>query len=130
VRSTQEVVESLRAALVGVGVILPSLSVDPVTGASDEPFALVDLGRCNARTAERLASVLRGERPPVGAHAVDARDGRIGEVMGHVGGRVQLRPVGGGREWDCSPQEVGLASAEEVMRERLRKANREGRLPC
>jgi hypothetical protein len=33
--------------------------VDPVTGASDEPFALVDLGRCNVRTAERLANVLK-----------------------------------------------------------------------
>lgn len=61
-RSTEEVVESLRQALVGAGVVLPSLCVDPVTGASDEPFALVDLGRCNVRVAERLASVVRGER--------------------------------------------------------------------
>lgn len=61
-RSTEEVVESLRGALVGVGVVLPSLGVDPVTGASEGPFALVDLGRCNMRTAERLASVLRGRR--------------------------------------------------------------------
>ncbi|MGY6020506.1 hypothetical protein [Streptomyces spinosirectus] len=129
-RPTEEVVETLRAALVGVGVVLPSLTVDPVTGASDEPFALVDLGRCNIRTAERLASVLRGERPPVGTHAVDARDGRVGEVMGHVGGRVQLRPVAGGREWDCPPESAGTASPEEVMRARVRKANSQGRLPC
>ena len=61
-RSTEEVVVSLREALVGVGVVLPSLCVDPVTGASDEPFALVDLGRCNVRTAERLASVLLAEK--------------------------------------------------------------------
>ncbi|MEU8992491.1 MULTISPECIES: hypothetical protein [unclassified Streptomyces] len=60
-RSTEEVVLSLREALRGVGVVLPSLSVDPVTGAGDEPFALVQLGRCNVRTAERLAAVLRGE---------------------------------------------------------------------
>ncbi|MFI6856887.1 hypothetical protein [Streptomyces sp. NPDC050416] len=39
-RSTEEIVESLRDALAGVGVVLPSLGVDPVTGASDEPFAL------------------------------------------------------------------------------------------
>ncbi|MFG2791576.1 hypothetical protein [Streptomyces sp. NPDC048419] len=129
-RPTEEVVETLRAALVGVGVVLPSLTVDPVTGASDEPFALVDLGRCNTRTAERLASVLRGERPPVGAHAVDVRDGRVGEVMGHVGGRVQLRPVAGGREWDCPPESAETASPEEVMRARVRKANSQGRLPC
>ena len=128
-RSTEEVVETLREALVGVGVVLPSLTVDPVTGASDEPFALVDHGRCNTRTAERLASVLRGERPAVGEHVTDVRDGRIGEVMGHVGGRVQLRPVGGGREWDCPPGSVGPAPPEEVLRARVREVNRQRRLP-
>ncbi|SNX62077.1 hypothetical protein SAMN06272735_3829 [Streptomyces sp. TLI_55] len=129
-RSTEEIVESLRAALTSAGIVLPSLTVDPVTAATGEPFALVDLGRCNIRTAERLASVLRGERPPVGTQVRDARDGRLGEVMGHVGGTVQLRPLGGGREWDCPPESVGPAPPEEVLRARVRKANREGRLPC
>ncbi|MGW5130586.1 hypothetical protein [Streptomyces sp. NPDC004135] len=58
-RSTEEIVESLRDALAGVGVVLPSLRVDPVTAASEEPFALVDLGRCNVGTAEQLTEVLR-----------------------------------------------------------------------
>ncbi|QIJ60589.1 hypothetical protein [Streptomyces sp. JB150] len=58
-RTTEDIVEALRAALKGVGVVLPSLRVDPVTGASDEPFALVDLGRCNVRTAEQLTDILR-----------------------------------------------------------------------
>ena len=58
-RSTEEVVEALRAALERVGVVLPSLGVDPVTGASDEPYALVELGRCNVRTAQHLTDVLR-----------------------------------------------------------------------
>jgi len=58
--STEEIVEGLREALKGVGVVLPSLRVDPVTGASDEPFALVTLGRCNVVTAARLTAVLRG----------------------------------------------------------------------
>ena len=129
-RSTEEVVEVLREALTGVGIILPSLCVDPVTAASEEPFALVDLGRCNTRTAERIASVLRGERPAVGTYVVDQRDGRIGEVMGHVGGRVQLRPVGGGREWDCPPDGLEPAQREEVLRARVRGVNQEGRLPC
>ncbi|MFE7275100.1 hypothetical protein [Streptomyces sp. NPDC057623] len=128
--STEEVVASLREALLGVGVILPSLCVDPVTGASDEPFPLVDLGRCNVRVAEKLASVVRGERPPVGSHAVDARDGRIGEVRGHVGGRVQLRPVGGGREWDCPLDVVGPAPRGAVLLAQVRSVNQEGRLPC
>ncbi|MGW7268545.1 hypothetical protein [Streptomyces sp. NPDC054842] len=59
VRPTEEIVAELRAALAGVGVVLPSLRVDPVTGASDEPFALVALGRCNVGTARRLAAALR-----------------------------------------------------------------------
>ncbi|MDL5202291.1 hypothetical protein [Streptomyces sp. ALI-76-A] len=128
-RQTEEVVEQLREALVGVGLVLPSLRVDPVTGAGDEPFALVELGRCNVRTAERLASVLRGERPAIGAHVVDVRDGRLGEVMGHVGGRVQLRPVAGGQEWDCPPEATGPAPQGEVLRARVRRVNGEGRLP-
>ncbi|MFF3909426.1 hypothetical protein ACFYZJ_26365 [Streptomyces sp. NPDC001848] len=58
-RSTEEVVEALRVALARVDVVLPSLGVDPVTGASDERFALVELGRCNLRTAQHLTDVLR-----------------------------------------------------------------------
>ncbi|MEV0223728.1 hypothetical protein [Streptomyces sp. NPDC050704] len=60
VRSTEEVVACLRAALDGAGLVLPSLGVDPVTAATGEPFALVALGRCNVRTAARLAAILRG----------------------------------------------------------------------
>jgi hypothetical protein len=67
--------------------------------------------------------------PDVGAYAVDVRDGRIGEVMGRMGGYVQLRPVGGGREWDCPPESVGLAPPGEVLRARVRKVNRDSRLP-
>ncbi|MDQ0600863.1 hypothetical protein QF037_005208 [Streptomyces canus] len=129
-RSTEEIVASLQEALVGAGVVLPSLCVDPVTAATGEPFALVELGRCNVRTAERLASVLRGEEPAVGTYVLDGRDGRIGEVVGHVGGVVRLRPVGGGREWDCPPGSVGSAPQEEVLRARVRGINRQGRLPC
>jgi len=128
VRSTEEVVESLREALTGAGVVLPSLRVDPVTAASEEPFALVALGRCNVRTAERLASVLRGETPVVGSYAVDVRDGRVGEVMGHVGGLVQLRPLAGGREWDCPRESVGPAPSAEVLRARVRRINRDSEI--
>lgn len=127
-RSTDEVVEVLRAALDGVGVVLPSLCVDPVTGASEEPFALVALGRCNVRTAERLASALRGEVPLTGECVVDVRDGRVGEVRGRVGGYVQVRPVGGGREWDCPPDALRVAPPGEVLRARVREANRQQRL--
>ncbi|MEU1401403.1 hypothetical protein ABZ471_03380 [Streptomyces sp. NPDC005728] len=62
-------------------------------------------------------------RTPV--YAVDLRDGRIGEVMGRVGGCVQLRPVGGGREWDCPPDGLEEAASDAVLRERVRRLNRD-----
>ncbi|MFI5686713.1 hypothetical protein [Streptomyces sp. NPDC051636] len=58
-RSAEEAVERLRAALYEVGIILPSLRIDPVTGAHGDPYALVDLGRCNLSVASRLAAALR-----------------------------------------------------------------------
>jgi hypothetical protein len=64
------------------------------------------------------------------SYAVDVRSGRLGEVMGREGGYVQLRPVGGGREWDCPPESVREAATGEVLRERVRQVNEEGRLPC
>ncbi len=67
--------------------------------------------------------------PDLGAYAVDVRDGRIGEVMGREGGYVQLRPVGGGREWDCPPESAAPAPPGEVLRARVRSLNRDARLP-
>nr|WP_239076050.1 hypothetical protein [Streptomyces sp. SID9913] len=56
-------------------------------------------------------------RPAVGAHVVDTVTGRIGVVMGHEGPYVQLRPYGGGREWDAEPEAVRQATAAERLRE-------------
>jgi hypothetical protein len=64
-----------------------------------------------------------------GEYVVDVRDGRVGQVMGREGGYVQLRPVGGGREWDCPPEAVGPAPPGEVLRAKVRRINWEGRLP-
>ncbi|MEV4333208.1 hypothetical protein AB0K02_22125 [Streptomyces sp. NPDC049597] len=59
-RAAEEVVAQLRDGLGVVSVTLPSLRVDPVSLASDMPYPLVDLGRCNLDTALRLAAVLQG----------------------------------------------------------------------
>ncbi|MER5684665.1 hypothetical protein [Streptomyces sp. NPDC002205] len=67
--------------------------------------------------------------PKPGTYAVDARDGRVGRVMGRVGPYVQLRPPGGGAEWDCPPESVQPASPGDVLRARVKEVNREGRLP-
>lgn len=67
--------------------------------------------------------------PESGALAVDARDGRVGRVMGHVGPYVQLRPPGGGAEWDCPPGCVRPAPPGLVPRARVTEIDREGQLP-
>ncbi|MCX4823971.1 hypothetical protein OG883_29670 [Streptomyces sp. NBC_01142] len=67
--------------------------------------------------------------PDTGTYAVDARDGRLGQVMGHVGMYIQLRPPGGGKEWDCPPGDVRPAPPGEVLRARVREINAARRLP-
>lgn len=58
-------------------------------------------------------------RPGIGALAKDTANGRIGVVMGEVGGRVQIRPVGGGIEWDAMPDNVVAPTAREELSARL-----------
>ncbi|MFD9423835.1 MULTISPECIES: hypothetical protein [unclassified Streptomyces] len=58
VRMAEDVVARLKDGLGGVGVRLPSLRIDPVSCAGNEPAPLVDLGRCNLDTALRLCQVL------------------------------------------------------------------------
>ncbi|MFF1420783.1 hypothetical protein [Streptomyces sp. NPDC058280] len=67
--------------------------------------------------------------PELGSYAVDSRDGRVGRVMGFEGTYVQLRPPGGGVEWDCPPECVRQATPGEVLRARVKELNRERRLP-
>ena len=50
---------------------------------------------------------------PVGSYVVDTRTGRSGVVMGHEGPYVQLRPYGGGREWDAVPDALREATPAE-----------------
>ncbi|WP_326787935.1 hypothetical protein [Streptomyces sp. NBC_00151] len=56
---------------------------------------------------------MKAVQPPTGSCAVDTRTGRIGVVMGYEGPYVQLRPLGGGREWDCVPEAVRQATSAE-----------------
>ncbi|MGW2864064.1 hypothetical protein [Streptomyces sp. NPDC001205] len=71
VRAAEDAVEQLREVLARVGVVLPSLRIDPLTCAGHVLYPLVDLGRCNLDMALRLVSVLAGTysaegAPPVG----------------------------------------------------------------
>lgn len=56
------------------------------------------------------------KKPPIGSYAVDTCTGRVGRVMGHEGPYVQLRPVGGGKQWDCVPESLRAATTIERLR--------------
>ncbi|WP_394434298.1 hypothetical protein [Streptomyces sp. SGAir0957] len=66
-------------------------------------------------------------KPAIGTYAVDMSTGRVGRVMGHEGPYVQLRPFGGGREWDCAPDIVREATTTERLRAATAYANRRSR---
>ena len=61
--------------------------------------------------------------PEEGTLALDAKTGRIGQVMGHVGPYVQLRPPQGGTEWDARPEDVRPAGDHERLRARVAEVN-------
>ncbi|MBQ1091752.1 hypothetical protein [Streptomyces sp. B93] len=62
-------------------------------------------------------------RPGIGELAKDIASGRVGVVMGETGGRVQIRPVGGGVEWDAMPDNVVAPGAREELSARVAIAN-------
>ncbi len=64
---------------------------------------------------------------PVGSYVVDTRNGRVGRVMGYEGPYVQLRPYGGGREWDCAPEAIRAATTAERLRAATAYANARSR---
>ncbi|MFD4990014.1 hypothetical protein [Streptomyces sp. NPDC058374] len=62
VGAAEEAVHRLRAELTKAGITLPSLGLEPVSSAGNDPAPLVDLGRCNVETADRLSAVLERAR--------------------------------------------------------------------
>ncbi|TDC74236.1 hypothetical protein [Streptomyces hainanensis] len=63
----------------------------------------------------------------IGAAAYDERVGRYGVVMDHEGGRVYLRPPGGGLEWEAAVEHVRPARVSEVLAEPVAEANARSR---
>lgn len=68
VRNAEDAVARLRAGLAGVGLKLPSLRIDPVSCAGNEPSPLVDLGRCTIETALRLSAELEEKHRAAAGH--------------------------------------------------------------
>ncbi|MGW2812365.1 hypothetical protein [Streptomyces sp. NPDC001415] len=65
--------------------------------------------------------------PAVGSYVVDTGSGRLGQVMGREGPYLQLRPLGGGREWDCPPEAARAATTTERLRAATAYANARSR---
>jgi hypothetical protein len=63
------------------------------------------------------------EVPAVGEAVRDTARERVGRVMGHEGPYLQVRPFGGGREWDADPHHVRTLSQDELLSALLAEAN-------
>ncbi|MBP5876750.1 hypothetical protein F3K37_20305 [Streptomyces sp. LBUM 1477] len=66
----------------------------------------------------------------LGALFEDTKAGRIGKVMGFVGPYVQMRPIGGGREWDTRPGRLRPVTVSEALRVGAAAANARSRGEC
>ncbi|WP_409235688.1 hypothetical protein [Streptomyces sp. PA5.6] len=51
----------------------------------------------------------------IGALVIDSARQRLGMVMGHLGGHLQLRAPSGGVEWDCTPEFARTPLSGEVV---------------
>ncbi|MDT0450755.1 hypothetical protein [Streptomyces hesseae] len=62
-----------------------------------------------------------------GAFVYDTHRDRVGQVTGHEGPRLQLRPPAGGCEWEAEPTAVRPASDTERLSAKLAVVNSRGR---
>jgi hypothetical protein len=67
------------------------------------------------------------EPPAVGAAVRDTVRDRVGRVMGREGPYLQVRPLGGGREWDADPRHIRTLSQDELLSALLAEVNARSR---
>ncbi|MFJ8648304.1 hypothetical protein ACIRNI_19570 [Streptomyces sp. NPDC093546] len=67
------------------------------------------------------------EPPAVGEAVRDTAHDRVGRVIGHEGPYLQVRPLGGGREWDADPRHVRTLSQDELLSALLAEVNARSR---
>ncbi|MET8689704.1 hypothetical protein ABZV77_36430 [Streptomyces sp. NPDC004732] len=71
----------------------------------------------NSQTSDAAGTMPeRAEEYAVGTLIIDEARKRMGVLMDHVGGCLQLRPPAGGREWDCGPEYARPAREDEILR--------------
>ncbi len=65
--------------------------------------------------------------PAIGTWVVDTSTDRMAVVVDVILGRLHLRRMGGGVEWDAAPEGVRLATEREVLSARVAEVNRRSR---
>jgi hypothetical protein len=70
---------------------------------------------------------MTAHKPVIGDTVEDTALHRVGKVMGHVGPYVQLRPLGGGREWDARPDNLRRLTLTEALSAGVAEANARSR---
>ncbi|MFJ9430508.1 hypothetical protein ACIRQY_12635 [Streptomyces sp. NPDC101490] len=69
-----------------------------------------------------------GDGPPlVDAVVLDTARNRVGRVMGSEGPYLQLRPLGGGREWDVTAAQLHRLTGAELLSTLVAEANARSR---
>ncbi|MFF3375758.1 hypothetical protein ACFYXF_22760 [Streptomyces sp. NPDC002680] len=65
--------------------------------------------------------------PNLGDVVEDTGTRKIGKIMGFAGPYVQLRPIGGGREWDARPDDLRPVTGAQALRSAFAVANARSR---
>ncbi|MFE0733412.1 hypothetical protein [Streptomyces sp. NPDC058855] len=65
--------------------------------------------------------------PPIGAIVLDTARNHVGRVMGAEGPYLQLRPLGGGREWDVEAAHLHPLTGAELLSALVAEANARSR---
>nr|WP_171111533.1 MULTISPECIES: hypothetical protein [Streptomyces] len=66
-------------------------------------------------------------KPKLHETVEDTAARKVGKVMGFEGPYVQLRPIGGGREWDAKPENLKPVPAREALSEGVAAASARSR---
>ncbi|MFE6283651.1 hypothetical protein [Streptomyces sp. NPDC057877] len=65
--------------------------------------------------------------PRIGDTVQDRAVGKTGKVMGFLRPYVQLRPIGGGVEWDARPEDLTPVPVAQALSEGVSAANARSR---
>ncbi|MCF0077720.1 hypothetical protein LZ269_09895 [Streptomyces lomondensis] len=65
--------------------------------------------------------------PRLGDLVEDTGGKKVGKVMGFIGLYVQLRPVGGGVEWDAKPEKLRPVTVADALSAGVAVANARSR---